>query len=327
MARPVVHSPGYEEVIVGAGGNGRSPPGFIGYERAVWGRETVAPEGRTIAAFRLAEAVRCLPAGARVVEFGCGAGRMLDALAATRPDLRLAGLDVSRRALDLAAARLPGVDLRHCEGPRSPLPAGEGEFDAALGLDVLEHVVDPPFALAELHRILVPGGALHLHVPCEGDPLALWRWLPARAHAWKRSLAGHVQRFRRAQLMAILAESGFAVERIRYSLHIAGNLVDVVTFAGLALRSRMGGDRRLTTGDLLARGEPSERGAHTRGSAAVRWVDGLLWLEARALARVPSWCVHVTARKVPGASARSRLRLPSMRVGKRWRCRVAEMNL
>lgn len=273
-----------------------SEPGFD-YESAVWGAETIVPGERTIAGFRLEEALAILPARGRVVEVGCGAGRFLRAVQRARPELAMCGIDVSARALAQAATLAPGSELRRAAGAGAPLPAHDGEFDAVLGLDVLEHVPAPEAFLAELARVVVPGGGLHLHVPCEGDALSLWRWLPGQRgpNGWKRRLAGHLQRFRRREVLAAVEAAGFAVERVRYSLHLVGNLADVATFALLAAHARRAEDAGpLTTGDLLARREAPDGGIL---ASVLRAADALLWLEARLLARVPSWGLHVSARR------------------------------
>lgn len=272
-----------------------SHPAFD-YESAVWGAETIAPGERTIAGFRLAEALALLPERGRVLEVGCGAGRFLRAVQRARPGLAVCGADVSARALARAAALAPGIELRHVSGPDARLPAQDREFDAALALDVLEHVADPEAFLRELARVVAPGGVLHLHVPCEGDVLSLWRWLPGQTGpgAWKRRLAGHIQRFRRSEVLAAVEGAGFSIERVRYSLHFAGNLADVAVFALLAARSRrQPAAQPVTTSDVLA---PPEGGAGALG-VAVRVADALLWLEARLLRRVPSWGLHVGARR------------------------------
>jgi hypothetical protein len=77
------------------------------------------------------------------------------------------------------------------------------------------------------------------------------------------------------------------VIRVRNSLHLLGNLADVMVFVGLAFANRRRSGRSLTTtGDVIARKSP-----------ALRVVDAVLFWEARMLGRVPSWSIHVTARK------------------------------
>jgi SAM-dependent methyltransferase len=268
-----------------------SSPGFD-YESAIWGSETLVPGERTIAGFRLREALRALPTQGRVLEVGCGAGRFLRALARMRPGLELVGCDLSRGALARLSAAAPDIEIRRVEAAAA-LPAADAEFDAVLALDVLEHLESPDAMLEQIRRVLVPGGAFHLHVPCEGDPLGPWRWLPGQRgeHALKRRFGGHVQHFRRRELLARLERAGFEVVRLRYSLHLLGGIADVVAFAALAVSQARGGRPR-STGDLVA-------GSQSSFGWLVRAVDAILWCEATLLSRVPSWAVHVSARRVP----------------------------
>ena len=131
------------------------------YEAALWGRESVSPGEHSIAGFRLRELLVHLPVRGRALEVGCGAGRFVCALADLRPELALVGTDLSRAALDALRARGTRVEARHA-GP-DEIPAEDGEFDAVLALDVLEHVDDPERMLREVHRVLAPGGVFHLH--------------------------------------------------------------------------------------------------------------------------------------------------------------------
>ena len=265
------------------------------YEAARWGEETIHPGERSIAGYRLAEALRFLPERGRVLEVGCGAGRFLRAVGAARPGLVCTGADVSRSVLATLASIAPQIETRLAT--RGALPARDGEFDAVLLLDVLEHLEDPAGMLAEIRRVLVPGGVLHAHVPCEGDPRSLWRWLPGQrgAGAWKRRFGGHLQRFRRGELLALIEAAGFETLRVRGSLHLIGNLADVAVFAALAARRDT---RRASTGQILAASRtPGPRAPARLAAALVRGVDALLWAEARLLGRLPSWAVHVSARK------------------------------
>ncbi len=273
-----------------------APDGFD-YETARWGEETIHLGERSIAGYRLSEALRFLPERGRVLEVGCGAGRFLRAVGAARPGLLLTGTDVSRGALATLAKIAPGIETRLAT-PHA-LPARDGEFDAVLLLDVLEHLEDPASMLAEIRRALVPGGVLHAHVPCEGDPRSLWRWLPGQsgAGAWKRRFGGHVQRFRRRALLTQIEAAGFETLRVRGSLHLIGNVADVAVFAALALAAQRDA-RRGSTGQILAASRaPGQRAPARLAAALVRGVDALLWAEAALLGPLPSWAVHLSARK------------------------------
>lgn len=257
------------------------------YDSAIWGAETVRPGEWTIAGYRLDELLVHLPRRGRVLELGCGAGRFLRAIRLCRPELELVGADVSRRTLAILAEMSPEIETRWVGDPS--LPAADGEFDAVLALDVLEHVTDPDHTLAEIRRVLAPAGVFHLHVPCESDPRSLWCWLPGQRgeRALKRRLGGHIQSFRRDEMLRRLRSSGFEIVRVRHSLHLLGNLADVTLFVGLALANRRRARGPRTTGDVIA-----------GKSGVVRAVDALLYWEARLLARVPSWSIHVTARRL-----------------------------
>lgn len=73
------------------------------------------------------------------------------------------GRDVRPGWVNLDRAPLPGVDVVH-DLERGRLPFDDQSFDEVLCRDVLEHV-DVLATMRELHRILRPGGRLHLRVP------------------------------------------------------------------------------------------------------------------------------------------------------------------
>jgi len=93
-----------------------------------------------------------LPPDTRVLDAGCGEGVLVDEYAAR---LRISGVDVH-----YASARVKTASLM-------ALPFPDASFERALCLDVLEHLAyeDQPRALAELHRVLVPGGELLVSIP------------------------------------------------------------------------------------------------------------------------------------------------------------------
>jgi ubiquinone/menaquinone biosynthesis C-methylase UbiE len=108
----------------------------------------------------LAEHTLAALAGAtRLIDVGCGTGRFA-VLAAERLGARVWGVDASAEMLTTAKAR-PGasrVGWRRAEAAN--LPFREGWFDAAHTHLVLHLVDDRPAAIAELRRVLAPGGRI-----------------------------------------------------------------------------------------------------------------------------------------------------------------------
>jgi ubiquinone/menaquinone biosynthesis C-methylase UbiE len=104
--------------------------------------------------------------GATVVEIGCGTGNVLLLAARVVPDATVIGLDPDREALALADRKLrrAGLAVRLDHGYADRLPYADGSVDRVLSAFMLHHL--PPdqqeAALREAHRVLAPGGRLHL---------------------------------------------------------------------------------------------------------------------------------------------------------------------
>lgn len=107
--------------------------------------------------------LQMLPLQARVLDAGCGTGGMLTKLHCQRPDIDAHGTDIEEQA------------VRHCHGRGlsqtsvggvEQLPFDDEVFDAVLSLDVLYHAeVNENQALAEMRRVLRPGGLLVMNLP------------------------------------------------------------------------------------------------------------------------------------------------------------------
>lgn len=94
--------------------------------------------------------------GLDILEVGCGTGHWLEALQA--PGKHLTGLDSSAGMLAQAQKRVPKAALIRGTAERLPLPANS--FDRAFCINALHHFPDKPAFLAEVRRILRPGGRL-----------------------------------------------------------------------------------------------------------------------------------------------------------------------
>ena len=98
--------------------------------------------------------------GERILDVGCGPGfYVAELLDTVGPQGSVVGVDGSAASLALAARRSEGrQNVAFHEADATSLPVGDGEFDAALSVQVLEYVPEVTAALREIHRALRPGG-------------------------------------------------------------------------------------------------------------------------------------------------------------------------
>lgn len=89
-----------------------------------------------------------------VLEVGCGTGAFAARIAAALPDAALVAVDQSERLVELTAQR--GVDARVADV--QDLPFDDESFDVVAALWMLYHVTDLHRGLAEIRRVLRPGG-------------------------------------------------------------------------------------------------------------------------------------------------------------------------
>lgn len=105
------------------------------------------------------------PVRSDLLDLGCGDGKAAALIA--KAGARVTGVDPSRVALDRARAAYP--DITFAEPNRDgTLPFADSHFDAAVCLNVLEHVADTQQLISELRRVLAPGGRVAMAVPSNG---------------------------------------------------------------------------------------------------------------------------------------------------------------
>lgn len=102
-----------------------------------------------------------VPRGGTVLDFGASSGRVLRAVAAGRGDLTCLGCDPNEGAVAWAAEHLPMAEF-FVSPQRPPLELADGCVDVAYAVSIWSHFAEAPALewLDEMHRVLVPGGAL-----------------------------------------------------------------------------------------------------------------------------------------------------------------------
>ena len=97
----------------------------------------------------------------RVLDVGCGAGLLANALAARGHDV--CGVDGTPENLAIARTRDTTRSVAYLVGDAYRLPYADGTFEVACALDLLEHVEDPERVVAEIARVLAPNGLFFFH--------------------------------------------------------------------------------------------------------------------------------------------------------------------
>ena len=161
------------------------------------------PLYRDIITRRMASVVRSVASGRRLLELGCGDGRLLEVL---ESDFEVTGIDISEHAIARARARLPEArllvgDVAVC--------AAESRYDVVLALNLLEHLPDPSALMLRVGEMLGEGGEFIFAVPNKyglvGNVLvALMNWMDRT----------HISTYTRERWLDLAGELGFKRVRV-----------------------------------------------------------------------------------------------------------------
>lgn len=156
-----------------------------------------------------------LEPGDRLLDIGAGLGR--HAFEAFRRGAEVVAVDLRRDDLDACRATfaamaeagesLPGAHAGAVCGSVTDLPFADGAFDRVIASEILEHVPDDVAALAELARVVRPGGTIAVTVPAWLAEAVCWR-LSEDYHA-PAAVGGHVRIYTRTVLETRLRGAGF----------------------------------------------------------------------------------------------------------------------
>ena len=159
-----------------------------------------------------------LGAGESFLEIGCAAGPVLASLCANT-GARGFGIDISPASVARQLARRGNAGYDAICAPADDLPFADAAFDAVLSLDVLEHLQRPERFMAEIARVLKPGGRALVKGNVSDIGLT-FDWLqsklrPAKWRAAQAALGHFPENFRsKAEHMKAAREAGLRVKRM-----------------------------------------------------------------------------------------------------------------
>jgi SAM-dependent methyltransferase len=150
--------------------------------------------------------------GDEVIDIGCGAGRHsfelyrrgVDVVAFDQNEQELKEVQVMFDAMEDAGEAPAGTTARAVVGDALHLPYPDGHFDGVVVSEMLEHIPDDKAAIAEIARVVKPGGTVAVSVP---------RWLPeklcwALSDEYHANEGGHVRIYRASELTDSLRAAG-----------------------------------------------------------------------------------------------------------------------
>jgi len=163
--------------------------------------------------------------GGTLLDYGCGNGSQT--LRFQEDFDTIIGADVVPEHIEAFEAGQPPATVHPVLYDGDRLPVEDQSVDAVVSFEVLEHVTDEQVSLAEIHRVIRPGGWVAMTVPNRwwifethgADlPLLPWNrvplfsWLPTALHdRWARARI-----YRRRQIVTLLEDAGFEVTTARY---------------------------------------------------------------------------------------------------------------
>lgn len=162
-----------------------------------------------------------LKAEMKILDVGCGTGGALIEMKNLFPDAEVAGIDVVQLQVDIARQRLRqyGVEARADCFDALRMPVEDNSVDVIYTSDVLGHVPNVPAWLAELNRVLKPGGVLAMFSESKlGKHAYIRNYLLRRGLNVDPHAQFHISLFSKQELKDLLNAAGFEIEKMYTTL-------------------------------------------------------------------------------------------------------------
>ncbi len=261
------------------------------YEQKVWGGEKIRLNPIYFRALRLYYFLKAIKdVRGKVLDVGCGTGDFVEAVNFYRPDLEVYGVDISKKAIEIARKRVTAGKFVVADAEKLPFKANF--FDAIMCFDVIEHVQYPNKAIAEAKRTLKKGGIYHAYIPTEANIYTLEGMLLRLGWKAKEKYGAHPQHYTTSQVKEMFLSNKLKLIESKNGDHLFQQLLEAGYFTLLNIRGKNFG---YSVEGYLGLAKPSLQ------VGLMKYIKNMFAVISNTESKIFSWLpglgVHVTARK------------------------------